>query len=374
MARPPHFGLLRSDILREVDAPAIPTLLIDTSTLLRLQLDRFSPGRRTTAREAAALECLVLFDRVLLDGPTIRANRDRLLWTTDIGAGVEILDLEPPNVAGLYVRGAELFAQMRRGSLGGVLPRGQIPPELSREFPPAHFNPSTDWQDVAAFLEGNPETRPVLHAFVSAHGERPRHVSRGPLMLMRLFYYLALQESAASALLLDPAKAYDEAPRYGQASRLLDVFSTEVRTGYQQRKQRWLGVPQPSMPTPLLTTFVKATAEERDWSTGRVVAWLREQPEVFSFRAGMAALLDAAEQGDAHATDAIMGELEEAAAQWSSRLGTPVNRRTIPITVALPFLEGKFEVPLPALSRTPGAKLLVFIDMLLGKEHRQPPT
>lgn len=353
-----------------MNSTATPTLLIDTSTLLRLGLDRFSPDRRTPAEEAAALECLVLFDRVLLDGPTIRANRDRLLWTTDIGAGVEILDLEPPDVSNIYLRGAELFTQMRRGSLTEILPGGHTPRELSGEYPGAHFHPSTYWQDVVDRLKRKPETRAVLRAFVSAHGEQPRLFGHGPLMLIRLFYYLALQESVASALLLDPTKAYyDETPKYGQASRILDVFSTEVRTGYQQRKERWLGVPRPTMPTPLLAAYVKATAEERSWSMGRVVAWLREQPEVHSFRVGMAALLDAVERGDTHATDAIMVELEDAAAQWSSRLGAPVNRRTIPITVALPFVEGKFDVPLPSLPRGPGAKLLVFINMLLSREH-----
>lgn len=349
----------------------VPSLLVDTSTLLRLGLDRFSPGRHTSAREAAALECLVLFDRVLLDGPTVRANGERLLWTTEIDPGIQVLDLDQQAVSHLYRRGAELLEQMSPGPLGDILPGGHTPSELSAEFPGVHFWPSTSWDDVLHGLGSRLETHAVVHAFADALGPQQPMSGHGPLLLIRLFYYLALQESAGSALLLDPSKAYhDETPAYGYASRILSVFSEQVRAGYLRRKEKWLGIPRPSVPTPLLAQYVKATAERRGWSMGRVVAWLREQPEVHSFRAGMAALLDAAERGDAQRTDAIMAELEQAAAQWSTRLGAPVNRRTIPVTVALPFVESEVNVPIPKLVRSPGSKLLVFINMLLRNDNQ----
>lgn len=346
-----------------------PSLLVDTSTLLWLRLDSFAPARHTPPWEAAALECLVLFDRVLLDGPTIHANRERLQWTTDVGPGFQILDLDPQAVSDLYLRGAELFQQMPDVRLRDVLPGGHTPPALAAEYPGTHFYPSTYWDDVVRGLDRREETRGVLRAFTSAFGSQPRVFGHGPLLLIRLFYYLALQESAGSALLLDRSKAYhDDSPEYGHASRILGVFTEQVRAAYLQRKEKWLGAAQPAVPTPVLAHYVKATAERRGWSLGRVVAWLREQPEVHAFRAGMAALTDATERGDARTIDEIMAELDEAAQQWSVRLGTPVHRRTIPVTVALPFVESQVRVPLPNLPRTPGRKLLVFINMLLSSD------
>ncbi|MFC3504863.1 hypothetical protein ACFOOK_28390 [Micromonospora krabiensis] len=346
-----------------------PALLVDTSTLLSLRLDTFARGGYTPSWEAAALECLVLFDRVLLDGPTIRANRERLLWTTEMGPGFQVLDLDPQAVSDLYLRGAELFQQMQGERLRYLLPRSPTPPALALEYPGARFSLSTNWDDVMYSLDRLPETRAVLRAFTKAFGWQPRLSGHGPLLLIRLFYYLALQETVGSALLVDHNKAYyDNSPGYGYASRILGVFSDQVRGAYLERKEKWLGSPQPTVPAPLLAQYLTATAERRGWSLGRVIAWLREQPEVHSFRAGMTALMDATERGEARAIDDIMAELDEAAEQWSARLGTPIHRRTIPVTVALPFVEGQVRVPIPAVPRTPGRKLLVFINMLLSSD------
>ncbi|MEU4689758.1 hypothetical protein [Actinoplanes sp. NPDC023714] len=339
-------------------------LLIDTATLLRLELDRWEPREADPCRDSVVIESLVLYDRVILDGPSIAYNRHLLDWTADLDDGVEIFTPDQAERARLRHSAAAMFESVAgRTILPGaeMLPITEIGGAMS----------SYSWDLVIEELVRYPESGPVLSEIKNRLTEHTYH--RGQLTtlatLMRLFHYLALQQAVGAHLLLDRQKAPDQdVPRYGFTGPIMENFTGEVRARYAQRRRRWLGDAIPELPVPALSRYVSSVAQDRGWSLGRAVTWLREQPEVVSYRSGMTELVRRFQAGDAAGADEVFVELDGAAERWSARLGAPAARRRVPVTLALPLVEAMVPVPVPRLRRTPGAKLLLLIDVLLSAE------
>ncbi|MFC7532403.1 hypothetical protein [Actinoplanes sp. GCM10030250] len=340
-------------------------LLIDTATLLRLQLERWELPEDELPRDSFVIESLVLYDWVILDGPSVAYNRQFLNWTADLDDGVEIFTPDAAERARLYRRIAEMFESVADSE---IRPGAELLPvsELGGDDMPSY-----PWTMVIAELDRYPESGPVLSEIKNrVHGRAYRVAQLTTLAtLMRLFHYLALQQTVGANLLLDRQKAPDQdVPRYGFTSSIMENFTGEVRARYAQRRRRWLGESVPELPVPALSRYVSSVAQERGWSLGRAVTWLREQPEVVSYRAGMTELVGRLQAGDAAGADEIFVELDGAAERWSARLGAPAARRRVPVTLALPLVEAMVPLPVPRLRRTPGEKLLLLIDVLLSTE------
>src|SRR5271169_3305263 len=67
-----------------------PPLLIDTSSLLRARLDRFDRLVADDAHVVTLIEALILFDSILLDGPSVERNSNDLQWLSEIDSGIEV--------------------------------------------------------------------------------------------------------------------------------------------------------------------------------------------------------------------------------------------------------------------------------------------
>ncbi|WP_250038275.1 hypothetical protein [Paractinoplanes maris] len=155
---------------------------------------------------------------------------------------------------------------------------------------------------------------------------------------------------------------------YGYARTIFDIFDERVRGAYLDRRQRWLGGAQPVLPVPALARYVCREAARRGWSLGRTIAWLRTQPEVKAFRKGMKGLAAHVGANDGARVDAVLAELERAAAEWSRQLGTRISPKHFSLQVALPFVQPAVDLPLPLPAHTPAQRLLVLIDIMMRND------
>ena len=348
---------------------SVKAVLVDTSTLIGL--NQWPESVRPQLADfgwTGAIEALVLFDRVILDGPSVQRNQDVLGWLPDLDDGTRIELLRKDEIAGLYLRAATLFRQLdwkkiRLETLGTVL--------AAREFElPMDLRSVTLWSEVEAHLSAE-QSREVADAF----GRPVRRALRQQtppdsaltISLIRHFYYLALQERTGGALLLHPEKTFGgDAPRYGYADRILGAFDRKVRKAYEDRRRAWLGDAPRHLPLPPLTRFVLQEAQRRSWNLGRTITWLREQPEVRSFRQGLRMLDDLVATGDDPGVDAVLHELDTAADRWAEKLGARVRPvRHLSLQVALPFLQPTIEVPVPMPARTSAQRMLVLVARIL---------
>jgi hypothetical protein len=358
---------------------AIAPLLIDTATLLRLQLHRWTHGPDNDDRTSSIIESLVLFDRIILDAPSIAYNQYDLDWTAELSEGVELATLDEAQnaaldrrVAGMFesLAGAEPFVGGERRDMLDLLPVNELGGDEMPSFP---------WWAVLREIHRYPDAGPVLSEIQNRAVDNFRHDRpRGSYnereltliaTLIRLFHYLTLQEMFGAHLLLDRQKSLvRDVPRYGYTASILENFETEVRAKYEERRRRWLGESAPGLPVPALSRYITTVAETRGWSLGRAVTWLRDQPQVKSYRSGMAELVRRLQAGDAAGADEIFVDLDEAAARWAVQLGAKPERRRLPVTIALPIVETALPLPLPKFRRTPAEKLLILIDVLMSTD------
>lgn len=367
-----------------VTAP--PPLLIDTTSLLRVCLDRFEPwiisSERVGVRDnhhRSVIESLIIFERILLDGPSIERNSDRLQWLADVDDDIEILNIASADESALY-RSVEVFAQQVHptGDTFGFM-HMHMPAELGLEiqrsasYQDRAFRPSTRWQDLQDVMESEDLWRlqkTLEQAFIS-NGSTVPFSGAAFVAIVRSLYYLCLQESTRSSLLLDPYKGLETLEGNdirGHARCILDLFDHEVAEAFRERKRRWLGGLSRSLRLPLLEEYIWNEAKRRGWSIGRVILWMRQSPEVRLFRSGLNQLQDALDSNDVTQLDAIFADLDAAAATWSKQLGISYRKRgNVSVSVSLPFVSATKSLPLPHMSRrSTSDKLLVFVSKLLS--------
>ncbi len=341
------------------------TLLVDTSSLLRAGLDRFD-ARHWDRRDHGVIEALVLFPTVLLDGPSVRRAMGALRWLDELGGDVHVLELSSQNVHELYDRGGCLVDAIEKSADNVRLLGGHFPQNLGVEFGRA-WNPSTYWRDLPRRLP--PEFQALRVRMEDAFGDARPYSATAFVALVRLFYYLALQEQTGSVLLLEAKKSFGiELPEFGRARTILDVFDVDVRAAYGRRHTKWLGAAPRWLDMPLIAAYVADTADRKGWSLGRVIAWMREWPELQQFRAGMRGLMQGIETEDHIALDQIFSDLDLGLQQWAQRLGSGIPRKKLPLTVPLPLpLQPTIDIPLNLpFRRRPGEKMLVLIERLLS--------
>ncbi|WP_432979503.1 hypothetical protein [Dactylosporangium sp. CA-233914] len=339
-------------------------ILVDTSTLTELRLD--DPERRPHLdhRGAAAVEALVLFDKVYLDGRTVNAELSAFQWQDELDHGFVMVNNSYDEVQTTYHRGMQLAAHIAATPpTADFLRTSTSPIELER---PLRYTPDDQrlWSDLRGYVahEMSRDTEIFIDRLMR---DLDMDQPSGGIILARMCYYLALQEQLGSLLLLHPTKGYAAASSYGYASRILDVFDDRVRHAYQQRYEQWLGQPAQELSTPLLAGYVMRESDRRGWSVGRTISWLRTTAEVSQFRQGMAELMTRIDAQDHIGIDEVLSELERAAELWSAQIGAKLPRRTIALQPAIPFVSPTINIPAPDPIRTPGKKLLVLVERLL---------
>jgi hypothetical protein len=390
-------------------------IIVDTSTLLGLtHEDRASPPEKELVK-TGAIEALVLFEEIILDEPSIVQHHFDLSWLVDILEGARLVNSENSEIEDLYLRGATLFQaidwppnmadlidqasdsglggkRITREGLGGDRDtRTEMPGPKVELYSAEHdiiFGskrlqlfysqkdrdnsvPSVrDVTDYLAYLYSPEIARaftPTIRALKIPNIALPDQRPKKLLALIRHLYYLALQEKIGGSLLLHSAKSFGrlDAPSYGYATRIIQAFDERVQRGYSERRLNWLGDKPRSAPLPALSRFVIMSAHQRGWSVGRTIAWLREQPEVTSFRRGMRELMQYIEADDNLAVDSVLSELERQADAWSNKLGVDSRRKSrFSLQVALPFIQPAIELPVPRPTRGPAEKMLVLIKQI----------
>ena len=344
-----------------------PPLLIDTTSLLRARLDGYpyTPGEHSRR----VVESLIVFERILLDGPSIERNMEFLPWLSDIEDGIEILDITSDNQSALYKSAAVLPRQIRPSRDIRNFMHMHMPPELGLEI--QYFPPSTTWEYLQWRMESE-DLKQLQIVLTRVLGENVPYSGAAFVAIARSLYYLCLQESLGSSLLLDPLKGL-EAPvpsRMRNAGHILDLFDSEVREAFIERKSRWLGEAHRSLRLPLLANYIHRKAERHGWSIGRVILSMRQSREVDLFRKGLTELQAAIDSNDAFTLDAIFAELDAAAEAWAKRLGVTRGQGSedeISVSVSLPFVGVSKALPLPRFRRrSTSDNLLVFVSQLLS--------
>jgi hypothetical protein len=188
-----------------MSARGAPALLIDTTSLLRADLDSFETVERLDDSRIDVIDAFVLHDHVFLDGPSVDRNQSRLSWLIDVDQDIEILPLRRDEVAALYDRASSVARRIQSSPANALFLYRHIPRELGWEIG-AGFAPSTDWGDLRREAR---DLRTIREAFEEGFGEDVPQSATAFVALARLFYYLALQESLRCSLLLDPLKGSD---------------------------------------------------------------------------------------------------------------------------------------------------------------------
>ena len=252
----------------------------------------------------------------------------------------------------------------------------QMPPVLGNEIQGsgrerlAAFGPSTYWRHLEGVMESD-DLKKLKGVLDTVLGSNVPYSGAAFVAIARSLYYLCLQGTVGSSLLLDPLKGLETyAPGNFQAQtrRILDLFDNEVRAAFEERKCRWLGQMPRSLHLPLMANYINSEASRRGWSMGRVILSMRQSREVELFRQGLNELQDAVDSNDAEELDAIFADLNDAAAKWSKQLG--VSRKSgseVSVSVSLPFVGVAKSLPLPHLRRRSASdKLLVFVRQMLS--------
>jgi hypothetical protein len=365
------------------------SVLVDTSTLVRLghlgnpRLPLPPDDPAWDFLRHGGVEALALFDHVLVDGASLdRCFAQAAFWLDAFDDhDLRILNTSPDEPR-LYERAVQLFHQVDwSGDLAAQLvDRGGLAfPESAHPSHVAAYEMGWDSLSVPSFdevfthlwdgtSEKNATTflrpfRTLAERFGSTWELRIDERRLIPLMtnVIRLFYYLALQEQTRGLLLIHPDKdlGLTGTPEFGSAISIMQAFDTQVREAYDERRRKWLGRAITEIEAPALGRLATVESFRRGWSLGRTVAWLRQQPEVRAFRSGIREL-DALLDSDDHlAVDAVLAELQNAADACSRRLDAPVRPRgRFSLQASIPLLQPAVDIPVPLPARSPAQKML----------------
>jgi hypothetical protein len=85
--------------------PSSPGVLIDTSTIIELALHDPETKPRVDEFGVAAIEALVLFEQVYLDGRTVNAELPPFRWMDELDRGIVMVNNSPGEVVDTSRRG-----------------------------------------------------------------------------------------------------------------------------------------------------------------------------------------------------------------------------------------------------------------------------
>lgn len=335
-------------------------VIVDTSSLIAFEMATYDGGTpaeisyREMGGVSNTIDALILYARATVDGLSCERNIERYPGLERLISNFEVVTLTAPEEQRAY-GSIEVLRDHIHGSAGSELFRGHTEQWMTAECNGGYPYPSARWDDVEQGLP--PELRHWAQLLRGTAVWGAACVS-----LLRTFYYQSLQQMIGGDLLLDPWKAafYD-----GARPDILSIFDETVRKEFKQRKEKWLGIKPVEFSCPMLTSYV--LNKSRQLSDVLDIALdLRESREAVSFRQGMRELREAIEKSDNVLLDEIMAALEDAAKNWSSRLGTPIvpDKR---IKLSVPFINLGIDLDIPdrRLRRTTADKLLVFIHKIL---------
>ncbi len=332
------------------------SVLIDTSSLLKLGL-----------LSRNIVEACILYDELLIDGPSYHRNESKLHSIKGIEEFAKIVELNERDERHIYLRFSRSFNRIKGRPESSDLFRIHTTQWMADEIGAEFSYPSADWKDIESRL--GDEIKVIAQDL--RHALEPHLPVSGTacIGILRTFYYLTLQEKLGANLLLDSLKGHFYEPLQPNFSgtTIIDLFDETVRQAFYDRKVKWLGNHKNTqVKLPMLHQYVLSRMKEGQ-DVFDVIQKIRASKEARLFREGLSELQLAIETMDNQTVDEVFDKLETKANEWSRHISTPPKGRTINLTVAIPFLEAgtDFEVRPVSFRKDTGDKLLVFIHDLL---------
>ncbi len=355
----------------------LPAVILDTSSLISLALMQQradnSPPNASNLQNLhsgvdAAIEALVLYDELLVDGPSVSRNRLRL---PEIQPFVSMCRTIATNEGDEE----QIYRDVLRNCIDHITGGNNLLAELfeypveefmAAEMGVAPYYPSAQWQDVEDHLGG--EAAKLAAAISVKSAGTSRASGAACLLLLRTLYYNQLQQTNNSDLILHPMKAayYEDDSELRTGNTILNLFDEKVRKSFYERKMQWFGRPDLSFQIPMLTSYViNRCSMWRDLP--KVIEEVRNSNEAKAFRTGLAAFIGAVESHDNQKVDAIVSELTTASEGWSHS----INRKglTKAVKVTIPFTQASTEFNLPDKKigkSSSGEKMLVFLHTIVS--------
>jgi len=356
-----------------------------------------------------AVEALVLYDGVYLDGPSLdrncRSDSSLTKLVTECGDFLIPLDLTCSEEDAVYRRIVDNYLGVftshcqQGGDFLGMLPETVFSDLRCRQVapcsaPPAYVVNLAGYAEVAfneirkllsqpprLGTDGAESDSFEAHANEPSggpsrrlHSPRPRggdsillsgEVDYLAVAVLRALYYYQLQHDRSLDLILHPLRSTFVETR-SPASNIIHFFDESVRASFYERKNRWFGSSDLLWHVPMLTTYVmRRCGGPGPQRLGEVIGEVRDSKEARYFRQGIEAIEGAVTDRDNERLDRILTDLERAGKDWSRSLSVEGTKRTISVTLPIVNLGSQLQVPDLKLHRSPSEKMLVFVHQLL---------
>jgi len=334
--------------------------LVDTTSLIALATYDDNPKELVgyhwrdeeeeyvTRNLTPGIEALILYDNVLVDAGSFRRNsvqRPSLKNLNDVVTFVNETDAVESNS---YHFAATVLAPLL------VHPGPWLVDALLRHIDPLdtceltvgniRFAPSTYWGHISVKLSGSEKT--LVSALERTLGSFTPFSGAALANLVRLFYYLVVQESYQCSISLNPMKAtfLDGIPGWGGTvshipKTILDAFDGELKNEYLATQKKWLGEGGLTFEAPMLFDYVfKRTA--REGGLIQSILAVRDSYEAKQFRAGVDALAGTIENSSRREIISIVSDLDRQTKAWQDKLRISLKRKKRQIKIDIPFIRG----------------------------------
>lgn len=315
-----------------------------------------------------AIEALVLYDSVLLDGHAWETNLEKIPELAEFSRLCQPIPISPEKERQIYESLTSNFVNRLVASIDnydGLCTLDTVRSillETGIRFPLGGGFGSFTWDELENGLSEGPATaiRSLKHRF----GLYSQDASAACLLLLRTLYYHELQSHLGSDLILHPIRGvyFQSKPRIG--ANILGIFDQTIRSEFEARKREWLGQHNPNIELPLLTSYVFSKCDT--WKNlSNVIEEVRSQDAAVDFRNGLRTLRTAIDHSDNKIIDEILRDLKSANEKWAKNLNAEGPKRKLHISVPYIGISTDIEVPKFRVRKRPGEKMLVFIHTLL---------
>jgi hypothetical protein len=144
---------------------------------------------------------------------------------------------------------------------------------------------------------------------------------------------------------------FQSKPRVG--ANILGMFDQTIRNEFEARKREWLGLHNPNIELPLLTSYVFRKCDA--WKNLlTVIEEVRSQGAAVDFRNGLRALRLAIDRSDNKTIDEVLKDLKSAKDKWAEDLNADGPKRKLNISVPYIGISTDIEVPKFRVRKRPG--------------------
>jgi hypothetical protein len=351
----------------------VTTAILDTSSLIRIALAQQDHDTARGDLRAfwsshfgidGAIEAYVLYDDLLLDGPSVRRNENRLPGVARLSEGCRLIDLTEAQERGIYQSVLDSYLVHLSSARTFMTEMNEMDVQQWKAGQAGvRYDSETLWGDIERRL--SPEAQAIVASSSAVPDRAGQHFGGNAwLTLLRTLYYDRLQQGVGVDLIVHPNKGAFLAASPGTGPNIVRLFDESVRTAFAARKETWLGLPDDGLEVPLLTSYVLRRC--RTWQDlTSVLLDLKHSKEARAFRSELNEFIDACKQGHNDDADEMMSALSDASSRWSKTLKVDGPKRRVTFSIPIINVGTDIDLPVPGVRRSPGDRILVFIHQLL---------